>query len=166
MLVDKQDTYCALKHLPLASYLPWIYKVSVVSTYDCWGYISGVSSSIPACQIYIFKFSSRGRTMAQNMSKCMISQRSRTMPYFGQYPISCCGSNPTGLVLITNKDIFLKYFPDFKPWQEGSNQCQLMEIAWRVIKIRAKLSSGRQTESEEVKCLNRNPAIRSVGQNP
>ena len=38
-------------------------------------------------------------------------------------------------------------------WQEGFNQCELMGIASKLIEIGAKLSMGRQIESEKVKCL-------------
>ena len=49
--------------------------------------------------------------------------------------------------------LFLKCFTGPETWYEGSNQCELIEIASKIIEIGAKLSVGRQIESEEVKCL-------------
>jgi hypothetical protein len=50
-------------------------------------------------------------------------------------------------------EILFRYFPGLETWWEGSNQCELMEIASRTIKIGEKLRARRQIESEEVKCL-------------
>ena len=59
----------------------------------------------------------------------------------------------TGPDHINSKDICLKCFLGLETWYEGSNQCELIEIASKIIEIGAKLSVGRQVESEEVKCL-------------
>ena len=59
----------------------------------------------------------------------------------------------TGSVHINSKEIFLKCFIGLETWYEGSNQCEKMGKTSTIIEIGAKLSVGRQIESEEAKCL-------------
>ena len=67
-------------------------------------------------------------------------------------PPGCNGvlKNLTGLVHINRKELSLKCFSGLETWYEGSNQCELIEIASKVIEIGAKLIAGRQIESKEV----------------
>ena len=47
----------------------------------------------------------------------------------------------------------LKCFTGLETRQEGSDQCELIKIASKFNELGAKLSVGRQIESEIVKCL-------------
>ena len=59
----------------------------------------------------------------------------------------------TGPDHINSNKTWLTCFSGLETWYEVSNQCELIEIASKIIEIGAKLSVGRQIESEEVKCL-------------
>ena len=59
----------------------------------------------------------------------------------------------TGPDTINSTKLFLKCSIGLETWQECSNQCELIEMASKIIEIGAQLSVGRQIESEEVKCL-------------
>ena len=59
----------------------------------------------------------------------------------------------TGPDTMHSKEIFLKCYTGLKTWQEGSNQCELIEMSSTIIEIGAILSEGQQIDSEEVKYL-------------
>ena len=80
------------------------------------------------------------------------SEIGKTEPFLNQ-KYSYLDLGTTGWDTINSKEIFSRCFSGLGTCYGGSNQCELIEISSKIIEIGAKLSVGREIESEKVKCL-------------